>query len=97
VITTAAPRRRLSERAKTRLRAARRLLQAQPTAFGLPAGWRLDDAAGGFYEACQAAVVALADAQRERLRELVDWVESYEAAEAAEPAAPAPAGAKHRH
>lgn len=80
----------LSDRAKGRLRRARLLLQSNPQIFGLPPGWKLNDA-GGVYEAIQAAIESLAEPAREQLRSHVDWVEEYEQAEAvAWPSAPRP-------
>lgn len=72
----------LSERAKRRLRLARRLLQAEPQHFGLARGWKLD-APKGPYEAIQAAIEGLSPQAKADLRGLVDWLEDYERAEAA--------------
>lgn len=78
----------LSERAKMRLRWARKLLQNNPPFWGLEPDWKLDDA-GGVYEAIEAVIASLAEPTREKLRGHVDWVEDYERAEA-EQAANAP-------
>ena len=81
----------LSPRARERLRIAAAMLR------GL--GKRVDDAAG-FIEGVLAALAALQPCERERVRDLVDWVEAYSAAEAAAlgdtpDLRPAPLAARH--
>ena len=64
--------RRLSPRARERLRIAAAMLR------GL--GVRVDDAAG-FHEGVLSVLAALPTSERERVRGLVDWAEAYATAE----------------
>lgn len=61
----------LTSRAKHRLKIAARFMRQK--------GMRFDS--GNFYDSVLAAIESLPSEERERMKELVNWVEEYELAE----------------